>query len=291
MGKTIETTTANTILKADRRKTTSLLKKYLKAKYGIETSIKSEIYSGGSSLNVSYTGGVSEKTIKAELNRLQYGNFNGMEDIYEYKNDAETGIVIDGYQLEDFKYIFVNQEISKDFVTKCAFLLSEFYSLKEEDKFNGNINERISVQFMGAWDWSNLVYRSMANNTNFVTQDLSQIEPIKVELVGNCNDKVFTYLFNGKEYRTDKWEDVREVKLEVPKKEKEIVLNGVKLVDYSEKAIAVIGNSYEIKDELKEIGGRFNKFLKVDGKTCAGWIFPKYKEDEVTNLLIEYSRA
>ena len=46
-----------TFLQADRRKTTSILKKYLREKYGINASIKSEIYSGGSSLNISYVGG------------------------------------------------------------------------------------------------------------------------------------------------------------------------------------------------------------------------------------------
>lgn len=45
----------------------------------------------------------------------------------------------------------------------------------------------------------------------------------------------------------------------------------VQIIDYSEKAIAVIGDTRPIKDKLKELGGRFNPRL-----TCgAGWIFSK----------------
>lgn len=58
----------------------------------------------------------------------------------------------------------------------------------------------------------------------------------------------------------------------------------IEIVEYSEKAIAIFGNTKEIKDQLKEIGGRFNKFLNHKGKKRAGWIFPKTKVNEVSNL-------
>jgi hypothetical protein len=45
----------------------------------------------------------------------------------------------------------------------------------------------------------------------------------------------------------------------------------LQVIDYSEKAIAIIGDTRPIKDTLKALGGRFNFRL-----TCgAGWIFPK----------------
>lgn len=52
---------------------------------------------------------------------------------------------------------------------------------------------------------------------------------------------------------------------------------GLQLVDYSGKAVALIGDTRAIKDQLKELGGRFNARL-----TCgAGWIFSKRKEAEL----------
>ncbi|HXU28616.1 MAG TPA: hypothetical protein VN698_15415 [Bacteroidia bacterium] len=47
------------------------------------------------------------------------------------------------------------------------------------------------------------------------------------------------------------------------------------VINYSDKAIAIIGETYPVKDVLKRIGGRFNYNL-----TCgAGWIFSKAKAE------------
>ena len=55
----------------------------------------------------------------------------------------------------------------------------------------------------------------------------------------------------------------------------------VLVVDYSAKAIAVIGDTAPIKDDLKAMGGRFNARLTVEGQKVAGWIFSKSKESDV----------
>ena len=49
---------------------------------------------------------------------------------------------------------------------------------------------------------------------------------------------------------------------------------GLQVVDYSEKAVAVIGDTKPHAGKLKELGGRFNARLKCG----AGWIFSKKKE-------------
>lgn len=60
-----------------------------------------------------------------------------------------------------------------------------------------------------------------------------------------------------------------------------VTVEGLQLVDYSEKAIAVIGNTKPISEQLKKIGGRFNSRLSCG----AGWIFSKRKESELRTLL------
>lgn len=55
----------------------------------------------------------------------------------------------------------------------------------------------------------------------------------------------------------------------------QLVKDEIQFVDYSEKAIALIGNTKQIKDILKECGGKFNPHLKCG----AGWIFAKSKLD------------
>jgi hypothetical protein len=57
----------------------------------------------------------------------------------------------------------------------------------------------------------------------------------------------------------------------------------INIIDYSEKAIAVIGDTKPVKDVLKTLGGRFNFRL-----TCgAGWIFPKTMQSRVIEALKE----
>ena len=56
--------------------------------------------------------------------------------------------------------------------------------------------------------------------------------------------------------------------------------------DYTEKAIAVFGDSKPIKDHLSALGGKFNPSLRGDGdEKKAGWIFPKTKRSDVQALL------
>jgi hypothetical protein len=69
---------------------------------------------------------------------------------------------------------------------------------------------------------------------------------------------------------------------EAPNFEKvEIPAGQVQIIDYSEKAIAVVGDTRPIKGTLKNLGGKFNPRL-----TCGpGWIFSKKTLDAVTKAL------
>ena len=57
--------------------------------------------------------------------------------------------------------------------------------------------------------------------------------------------------------------------------------------DYSEKSFAVFGDTKEHKDTLKALGGRFNRYLKVDGETKLGWIFSKQRQEDVVEFIMK----
>jgi hypothetical protein len=57
------------------------------------------------------------------------------------------------------------------------------------------------------------------------------------------------------------------------------------VIDYSEKALAVFGDTQAIKEQLKALGGRFNPKLTYKEEKRAGWVFSKVREQEVRNLL------
>lgn len=60
---------------------------------------------------------------------------------------------------------------------------------------------------------------------------------------------------------------------------------GLEIVEYSEKALAVFGDTRPMKDRLRELGGRFNAHLSRNGAKVAGWVFPKSKREELETAL------
>jgi len=60
----------------------------------------------------------------------------------------------------------------------------------------------------------------------------------------------------------------------------------ITIESYSEKAIAVFGDTKPIKDHLIALNGKFNPSLRGNGdEKRAGWIFPKTKFEEVNKLV------
>ena len=57
------------------------------------------------------------------------------------------------------------------------------------------------------------------------------------------------------------------------------------IVDYSQKAIALFGDTKPIKDLLLAIGGKFNPRLTHNGEKKAGWIFQQSKREELETII------
>lgn len=57
----------------------------------------------------------------------------------------------------------------------------------------------------------------------------------------------------------------------------DVTSSDLRMVDYSEKAVVVVGDTKAVKDLLKSMGGRFNARLSCG----AGWVFSKKKTDEL----------
>ncbi len=78
---------------------------------------------------------------------------------------------------------------------------------------------------------------------------------------------------------------VKPEKVEGDKEVEAVTVEGIEVVDYSEKAVAVFGDTKAIKEQLKELGGRFNPSLNYNGEKRAGWIFSKKQADKVKELI------
>ena len=160
---------------------------------------------------------------------------------------------------------------------------AEAHQLNNEEDYEKNFPSLIG----NAWNWKQLIYQNF-NKLSFVTDNAELIEITDILQDTENYGYYAKYVFNGKEYATNNHE--KQIKEPAIKKEPRNIVNDIILVDYSEKAIAVIGNTFEIKEGLKNLGGKFNKFLTVEGEKKAGWIFNKSQADKVSDLLIQYSK-
>lgn len=105
--------------------------------------------------------------------------------------------------------------------------------------------------------------------------------------------KIETYAYDaGKNngFYAFKPEDKKPVKVESTAAKTEPVntsVDGLELLDYSDKAFAVFGNTKAVKDILKELGGRFNPALTHPNtkQKQAGWIFSKKVREVVKQEL------
>lgn len=276
-----------TLIKATTRKSTSLLKKLLKDKFNIKTSVRSEFYSMGCSLNVEYALGADQKEVESLVKRLQNSGFDSMTDS-SYRVDNE-GIVVDGFELESFKHVFVSQTLSTELKYRLAQMISDNMKFEgvTELASAGDMNKLFEGRAFDSWNWNDLLYK-LFRTRNFATQDENAIVLKSVHHSEKNFEVYFIYEVDGVTYNT---EVITGAEVVVEEKEVaaapaatepvKVVTGEVSIISYSEKAIAVIGDTKPIKDKLKELGGKWNNRL-----TCGpGWIFPKTKLETLTASL------
>lgn len=57
------------------------------------------------------------------------------------------------------------------------------------------------------------------------------------------------------------------------------------IVNYSEKALAIFGDTKSIKEKLKNIGARYNPYLTHNGNKTPGWILPATKQQLLNSII------
>lgn len=79
----------------------------------------------------------------------------------------------------------------------------------------------------------------------------------------------------------DEWKQTTaKARIKAPKaapKPEALSSNGVQAIQYSDKCVALIGDTKPYKDQLKSMGGRFNPRLTVGGEQVSGWVFSSAK--------------
>lgn len=216
---------------------------------GVKFKVTSQNYSGGDSVHITWSDGPTVDSVDSITNKYQYGSFDSMNDMYEYSNTRED--------IPQTKYVQTRREISEEInntlfeALRLHLPTSSGFSDSEVKKYVYRIINKTIIP-LGA-----TVTGVQREDKNGTIEDCYTITMLLLETSQN----------QPKE--TPNFEAV-----EVPEGQ-------IQIIDYSEKAIAVIGETKPIKDKLKELGGRFNFRLSCG----AGWVFPKTKLPELEAFL------
>ena len=91
----------------------------------IKFCVRSENYAGGDAVRISYDNGVPSDSVQNIADKYQEGNFNGMIDLYEYKENPEN--------LPRAKYITVNRHIDEAIRDQVKKDIAERYEIKDSN--------------------------------------------------------------------------------------------------------------------------------------------------------------
>lgn len=209
--------------------------------------VKFSVKTDYSSCNISWTNGATESEVKQIVNKFIDSESSDCGD-YRDLNQSNFNKVFGG-----FNYVFTNRKMGEDIVA----LVGDMKSLLIEESNFHDYPEQILYQI-----FARTSLKKGAKVIGIKRNDLS----IRIK-----REEAFDLI-------------IEEVEEKAPTQEK--IFDGVvEVVAYSEKALAVFGETKPIKDKLKALGGRFNPFLLNNGEKMAGWIFPKSKEMELLAIL------
>jgi len=235
--------------KSNQAAAAAAIKAELKTKYpNVKFSVTSESFAGGDSVSISWTDGPTSGEVDKITKKYQYGSFNGMEDIYEHTNERND--------IPQSKYVKTSRTLSEQIkeLIKCQLLETVNFTPEQLTDYRNNPES--------------IAYRIL-----YKTHIPENYKSVKiVSDTDQESSEIYKIIFENEQPEPTAQETQQPTDN-----------NKIQIVDYSEKSFAVIGNFSAVYDELINMGGRYNKFLKCG----RGIIFSKTKIESVKQFLID----
>jgi hypothetical protein len=176
-------------------------------------------------------------------------------------------------------------------------------SISYDGKFNSNyvimsrntidINDMISKKFkLNDQINSNEFLRDFSFKSNNISD--VEIEWTDDYIIGEISDMcIIRYIDSEGKKHISRKNKINTEKVESKEKlieTEDFKSKKIEIIHYTEKSIVVIGDTKDIKDKLKTLGGSWNAKLtnKETLEIFGGWIFPKSKEDTLRKDLKKY---
>jgi len=135
------TPVTETFVRLDTTEVAKRLRKVLKETFpGVKFSVRSDKYSGGSSINVGWTDGPTAEAVDKVVCRYEGAGFDGMQDLKYYKDDV-TFVLPDGsieHVHMGVDYIHTHRDLSETFKAQLALAAAaELRIAPEQFKLDG----------------------------------------------------------------------------------------------------------------------------------------------------------
>ena len=247
------------------REITDNLRQELKKNYpGVKFAVRYKSFSGGDEITVKWTDGPTRKQVEQIANKYQHSHADHSGDYWDY-DPNEFNKLFGGV-----KFVMVEREMSEDIaaafvdeiVEACPFLAGNA-EIRTDDFIE-------QLHTAPATAEQKQCYISKLRGTYWVSaRGLARWIHNEIDYTQKADEQ------NAPE------SEPQTAKNDERAAEPATEMNGLQVVDYSEKAIAVIGDTRAVKDILKSLGGRFNPRLSCG----AGWVFSKLRQNEVLHAL------
>lgn len=218
---------------------------------GVKFSVRRERYSG---VNIEWTDGPTEEEVKAVAGKHQNISDRDRwnEDIWVYYPSHFTSV------FGGVDYIWYRREISPERMSaKKAEILAVCPDCKGEGFYYATIDQHKGADAL-------LAMGDVLGLTWYNADSVARV-----------------LLARQSFYQAPAREPERKAEGRTEAQAGSIAVAGLQIVDYSEKALAVTGDTKPHADALKRLGGRFNARL-----SCGpGWIFSKSKEGALREAL------
>lgn len=128
------------------------------------------------------------------------------------------------------------------------------------------------------------------NLTTIRTQVMTAPKPVDLSLSNFCKPEPTPAAVKRQFTAVIRPEDNKPVRVVMIDSDATQIHSPLQLVKYSDYSFAVFGTTDETatkkyKDDLQSLGGKFNKWLKRDGKPTPGYIYPMWRKEAVLRYM------
>lgn len=161
--------------KSEHAYVAELIRKELKQAYPtVKFKVKSDSFSGGDSVHVTWVNGVTDDQVNAIVRKYSAGHFDGMDDCYYY-NDEKLMVTPEGKieKLPTSKYVSAQRTITDDVRLAIAQKICQSFGLEWEGKNNDELDYILWAYNPGM----NAVYR-VYNKIDFTKVTLEEVSKL-----------------------------------------------------------------------------------------------------------------